>query len=182
MGISTPHVFDVFVYGSLLSDDVVRALLSRVPPSSPALLPHHQRFSIKGRVYPAIIPVQDNKVSGRVLHGITPPEIHILDEFEDVEYERTAVDVLLKDGSEKVQAHAYIWMNKDDPDLHGEWDFEQWKVLHMEGFLKMTTEFREELELPDSKSRVATYESFYKGTENDPSVSHNSHDTCSFSH
>ncbi|KAM0890917.1 hypothetical protein ACQ4PT_026701 [Festuca glaucescens] len=55
----------VFVYGTLMSEEVVRVLLGRVPPSSPALLPNHQRFSIRGRVYPAILPVDGNEVSGR---------------------------------------------------------------------------------------------------------------------
>jgi hypothetical protein len=32
------QVHNVFVYGSLLADDVVRALLSRIPQSSPAIL------------------------------------------------------------------------------------------------------------------------------------------------
>lgn len=31
----------------------------------------------------------------------------------------------------------------------------------MNDFVKMTMEFMEELELPESKSRVATYESFF---------------------
>ncbi|KAI3453948.1 hypothetical protein Pfo_010611 [Paulownia fortunei] len=164
----TAPIFNVFVYGSLLADDVVRALLSRVPPSSPAILPNYQRFSIKGRVYPAIVPVEDKKVIGKVLLGITPPELHILDTFEDVEYERRIVDVFLEDSSEKLEAHTYVWENKTDPDLHGEWDFEEWKLLHMEGFLKMTKGFMEEMELIDSKTRVATYESFYKGIDNNP--------------
>ncbi|XP_075522606.1 AIG2-like protein D isoform X2 [Primulina tabacum] len=95
MGTSNPAtVSNVFVYGSLLSDDVVCALLSRVPPSSPATLPDYHRFSIKGRVYPAIIHVENEKVIGKVLIGITPPELYILDTFEDVEYERKTVDVL----------------------------------------------------------------------------------------
>ncbi|KAG8381985.1 hypothetical protein BUALT_Bualt05G0029400 [Buddleja alternifolia] len=160
-----PPISNVFVYGSLISDDVVRVLLSRVPPSSPATLPNYHRFSIKERVYPAIIPVEDKKVTGRVLHGISPPELQILDIFEDVEYERRTVDVFLKDSSEKLQAETYVWENKTDPNLYGEWDFEEWKVLHKEDFLKMTTEFIEEVELPDSKTRVATYESFYQGQD-----------------
>ncbi|KAL3587268.1 hypothetical protein D5086_014135 [Populus alba] len=87
------QVHNVFVYGSLLADDVVRALLSRIPQSSPAILNGYHRFSIKGRVYPAILPAENKKVSGKVLHGITDPELYILDEFEDVEYERVTVDV-----------------------------------------------------------------------------------------
>ncbi|XP_075506050.1 AIG2-like protein D [Primulina tabacum] len=140
---------NVFVYGSLISDDVVSALLSRVPPSHPAILPNYHRFSIKERVYPAIIPVENKKVVGKVLIGITPPELYILDTFEDAEYERKTVDVLLNDSSEKLQVETYVWQNKTDPNLYGEWDFEEWKQLHLKDFLKMTTEFKEELELPD---------------------------------
>ncbi|XP_011075868.1 AIG2-like protein D [Sesamum indicum] len=151
-----PPISNVFVYGSLLADDVVRLLLGRVPPSSPAVLPHYQRFSIKACVYPAIVPAQAKKVNGKVLFGITPPELYILDEFEDVEYERTTADVLLEDGSETLQADIYVWANKTDPNLLGEWDFEEWKLLHMEDFLKMTKAFMEEMELPDSKTGVET--------------------------
>ncbi|KAK4417311.1 AIG2-like protein D [Sesamum alatum] len=90
-------ISNVFVYGSLLADDVVRALLTHVPPSCRAIL------------------LKTGKFLGRyVLVGITPPELHILDEFEDNKYERKTV----------------------------EWDFEDWKVLHMDSFLKMTKGLR----------------------------------------
>ncbi|XP_016726399.1 AIG2-like protein D isoform X2 [Gossypium hirsutum] len=95
MGEAVVAAHNVFVYGSLLADDVVRVLLNRVPTSSAALLNGFHRFSIKGRVYPAILPVRNRHVSGRVLMGITDPELHILDEFEDVEYQRTRVEVSL---------------------------------------------------------------------------------------
>ncbi|KAK4435657.1 AIG2-like protein D [Sesamum alatum] len=158
-------ISNVFVYGSLLADDVVRALLTRVPPSSPAILHDYHRFSIKGRVYPAILPAENKKVIGKVLIGITPPELHILDEFEDNEYERKTIDVFLQDTAEKLQAYTYVWENKTDPKLHGEWDFEEWKVLHMDYFLKMTKGFKEEMNLPDSNTRVATYETFYEAKD-----------------
>lgn len=29
-----------------------------------------------------------------------------------------------QDGTEKLEAYTYVWENKTDPDLHGEWDFE----------------------------------------------------------
>lgn len=75
----------------------------------------------------------------------------MLDEFEDVEYDRKAVEVVLtiiklligtttsyilesdinllmlchlQDTSENLQVETYVWKNKDDPDLYGEWDFE----------------------------------------------------------
>ncbi|KAK6116949.1 hypothetical protein DH2020_049324 [Rehmannia glutinosa] len=149
-----------------IADDVVRVLLNRVPPSLPSFLICHQRLRIKRRVYPAMIPAEDKKVTGKVLLGITPRELEILDAFEDVEYERRTVDVFLKDSSEKVEADTYVWVNKTDPDLYGEWDFEEWKMLHMKDFLKMTAGFMDQIKIPDLKTRVAMYESFYKGTDN----------------
>ncbi|AEC07569.1 AIG2-like (avirulence induced gene) family protein [Arabidopsis thaliana] len=146
----TVTMHSVFVYGSLMADDVVRLLLNRIPQTASATLP--DLFSIKGRVYPAIIPAKSDKVSGKVLFGITDDELNVLDEFEDVEYERENVQVLLTDSSdEKLQTKTYVWAKKDDPDLYGTWDFEEWKQLHMEGFLKMTKEFAEELNLPKSE-------------------------------
>ncbi|KAL1207125.1 AIG2-like protein D [Cardamine amara subsp. amara] len=142
----------VFVYGSLMADDVVRLLIDRIPQTSSAILPDFHRFSIKGRVYPAILPAVSKKVSGKVLFGITDRELQILDEFEDTEYVRNNVQVLLTDSSEKLQTKTYIWANKNDPDLYGTWEFEEWKQLHMEGFLKMTKEFVQEMNSPESEA------------------------------
>ena len=30
----------------------------------------------------------------------------------------------MQDTLEKMQVEAFIWANKDDPDMYGEWDFE----------------------------------------------------------
>ncbi|XP_024317452.1 AIG2-like protein D isoform X2 [Brachypodium distachyon] len=114
----------VFVYGTLMAEEVVRVLLGRVPPSSPALLPNHQRFSIKGRVYPAILPVDGSRVSGKVFRGLTDGELDVLDIFEDEEYVREIVGISLTESSDTMLAYAYIWGNVDDPDLYGEWDFD----------------------------------------------------------
>lgn len=151
----------VFVYGSLQAEEVVKVLLKRIPQTLSATLDNYQRFSIKERVYPAILPVEDKKVTGKVLSGITDPELLVLDAFEDVEYERRTVDVTLTDTSEKLQVYTYVWCNSTDPDLYGEWDLEEWKKVHMKDFVKMTMGFAEELEHPEAKPRVEAYESFY---------------------
>ncbi|KAL6296441.1 hypothetical protein ACE6H2_004583 [Prunus campanulata] len=161
----------VFVYGSLMAEDVCRVLLNRVPQSSPAILNGHHRYSIKGRVYPAILPVENDKVTGKLLLGITDPELHILDEFEDVEYERSTVEVSLVDSSDNLLVQAYVWSNKSDPNLYGDWNFEEWKQIHKKDFIKMTTGFIEELELPEAKPRVATYESFFQQGPENPAAS-----------
>ncbi|ONI33967.1 hypothetical protein PRUPE_1G456100 [Prunus persica] len=157
----------VFVYGSLMAEDVCRVLLNRVPQSSPAILNGY----IKGRVYPAILPVENDKVTGKLLLGITDPELHILDEFEDVEYERSTVEVSSVDSSDNLLVQAYVWSNKSDPNLYGDWNFEEWKQIHKKDFIKMTTGFIEELELPEAKPRVATYESFFQQGPENPAAS-----------
>ncbi|RRT83663.1 hypothetical protein BHM03_00024933 [Ensete ventricosum] len=201
---------NVFVYGTLMADEVVRTILKRVPPASPAVLNDYHRFSIKGRVYPAILPVESKKVTGRVcpltllylmlvLLEITDQELDKLDSFEDVEYERRTVEISLLDKSEKLVANAYVWSDKSDPNLYGEWDFEinkvrifsflqpfkqlmkrlhsdrsiniltlerscivqEWKCLHKKDFVAMTLGFMDDMEQPDSKTRVATYDSYF---------------------
>ncbi|KAL0372019.1 UNVERIFIED_CONTAM: AIG2-like protein D [Sesamum calycinum] len=136
---AAPPISNVFVYGSLLADDVVRVLLAKGLVSKNVFT--LQLYLLKKR-----------RLTGRYCLVLLSPELNILDVFEDVEYERTTADVLLEGGSEKLQADIYVWANKTDPNLCGEWDFEEWKLLHIEDFMKMTKAFMEEMELPDSKT------------------------------
>lgn len=32
--------------------------------------------------------------------------------------------ISLQDSSDKLQVHAYVWCDKNDPNLYGDWDFE----------------------------------------------------------
>ncbi|KAM3213261.1 hypothetical protein ACQJBY_065952 [Aegilops geniculata] len=161
----------VFVYGSLMADEVVSAILKRIPASSPALLANHHRFNIKDRIYPAILPVESKKVTGKVIMGISDAELIVLDAFEDFEYVRRRVQIsltmmllkeslALQDTSETMHADTYVWSDAEDPDLYGEWDFEEWKRVHMKDFLTMTLGFMDGLEQPEPKTRVETYQSF----------------------
>jgi gamma-glutamylcyclotransferase (GGCT)/AIG2-like uncharacterized protein YtfP len=56
-----------FVYGTLMADEVLRLLISRVPPSAPATLPGYARHRVKGQVFPAIVPATpQDTVRGKV--------------------------------------------------------------------------------------------------------------------
>jgi len=59
----------------------------------------------------------------------------------------------------------YVWSDAEDPNLYGEWDFEEWKKLHLKDFLAMTNGFMHELEQPEAKTRVETYQSFMQQQE-----------------
>ncbi|KAI3967890.1 hypothetical protein MKX01_027073, partial [Papaver californicum] len=66
------------------------------------------------------------------------------------------------DTLKQMQAYTYVWVDKNDPCLDGEWNFEEFKQLHMNDLLKITTAFMEELESLGSKSRMAFSESFFQ--------------------
>ncbi len=73
----------VFVYGSLLAPEVLRALLGRVPPAKAATLHGHRRYSIRERTYPATVKASDaDAVQGRVLLDLSSKEKRLLDLFE----------------------------------------------------------------------------------------------------
>eukprot|EP00250_Pteridium_aquilinum_P013396 c21315_g1_i2 orf=273-719(-) len=138
-------VHNVFVYGTLLANEVVSALLQRIPPSSAAFLPDFHRYSIKGRVYPAILPANGDKVLGKVLFGLNDQELKLFDDFEDVEYRRQIVEPVLLEDSSKVQSHAYVWAVTDDDNLFGDWDYEEWRKVHLQDFTTMCSDFSAEI-------------------------------------
>ncbi|XP_076916684.1 AIG2-like protein D [Bidens hawaiensis] len=78
--------------------------------------------------------------------GLSATEIDILDMYEDEEYDKRVVDVSLLDASEVLQAYTYVWANSTDPDLYGEWDFEEFKESKLKGYLEMTKNYVEVLE------------------------------------
>ncbi|KAL3139670.1 hypothetical protein ABBQ38_003985 [Trebouxia sp. C0009 RCD-2024] len=70
----------VFVYGTLLSEEIVKILLRRNPDSYAATVQGYSRYRIKGRVYPAILPtLPSDELTGMVLCGLSEQEFEILD-------------------------------------------------------------------------------------------------------
>jgi len=137
----------VFVYGSLLSNDVVKVLLGRNPQTFDATLKDHHRFKIKDRVYPAIFPKADFSVEGKVLMSLNEKEKLIFDEFEDVEYlcERVQVDAKMPGGIQIVDAFTYRFPKRSEHLLYGTWDYSSFEKNDHAAFLEMTRGFIEGL-------------------------------------
>ncbi len=76
----------LFVFGTLLFDEIVRALIERTPLARPATLAGYRRAEIRepGRLArgPAIVESPGSTVSGRVLVGVDERELRIIDLFE----------------------------------------------------------------------------------------------------
>lgn len=81
-------VYKVFVYGTLMHEDVVRIIINRIPQKFKALLKGYHRYRLKGYVFPGILPTPYREVNGLLYTDINAEELDIFDAFEDDEYER----------------------------------------------------------------------------------------------
>ncbi|HBC86528.1 MAG TPA: hypothetical protein DCZ94_06200 [Lentisphaeria bacterium] len=72
---------ELFVYGTLMDDKHVKLLLKRVVPSVPAKLHHYMRVAPSWS-FPFIVKQHGAVTEGRILKGLTPEELKVLDDFE----------------------------------------------------------------------------------------------------
>ncbi|KAJ0245404.1 hypothetical protein HA466_0178830 [Hirschfeldia incana] len=153
---------NVFVYGSFQEPSVVSLILECNPANVSAQLHDFHVYRLKGRLHACISPSEKGLISGKILTGLTDAQLENLDVIEGAEYVRMTVE----DTSEKMKVETYVWANKDDPDMYGEWDFEEWKRLHMGKFIEAAKKFIEWKKNPDGRSRAE----FEKFVHEDPNV------------
>lgn len=128
----------LFVYGTLLADEVLQRLLNRVPPTKPASLTGYARYGIKGQVFPAIIKsTPTSSVHGKVLLELTPDEIQTLDDYEDEEYVKETVFPVLEDGV-RLEAQVYVWRDDLRHLLEGEWNYDAWRLAHLSSWVEQS--------------------------------------------
>lgn len=94
----------LFVYGTLLLDDVVTALIDRIPHHQDATAPGWRVVRLPQRVYPGLVP-GEGEANGKVFTDLTDAEWNTLDAFEDPTYTLAAVRVLPLE----TETLTYIW-------------------------------------------------------------------------
>lgn len=99
-----------FVYGTLMADEVLRLLLRRVPPSRAAAVQGLRRCRVRGQVFPAVVTTAapGASVRGRVLLGLSPREVEILDVYEAEEYRRERVKATIVAEGEEGEGEAAV--------------------------------------------------------------------------
>jgi gamma-glutamylcyclotransferase (GGCT)/AIG2-like uncharacterized protein YtfP len=100
----------LFVYGTLLLDDVIGALIGRIPHYQHAVAPGWRVVCLPQRVYPGLIRGQ-GKAAGKVFTDLTDAEWATLNAFEDPAYALVTVRVLLNPETE-MDALSYVWQGK----------------------------------------------------------------------
>ncbi|TNY38165.1 gamma-glutamylcyclotransferase family protein [Thermomonospora catenispora] len=125
----------LFVYGTLRFPAVLEALLERVPPMEPARAPGWRARALPGAVYPGLIPDPGATTDGRLILGLTPAEISLLDEYEGDLYEPR---VIALDGGRT--GRAYLWKG---PVEERDWDPELFVRRHLTAYVQRCRAWRE---------------------------------------
>ena len=160
----------VFVYGSLMCDGVLTALLGRVPEKACCKLVDNDyiRLQVKGECFPALsrksffpdANFQDTPdqtvpyscVAGVLLLNLTEQEFTMLDYFEDEFYHLTEVDVVLGSDIGEVVERSVAWTIGEEESKKylslETWEYERDFINKGEDNLKeyiaMSNEVREE--------------------------------------
>jgi gamma-glutamylcyclotransferase (GGCT)/AIG2-like uncharacterized protein YtfP len=146
---------NVFVYGSLMFEPVLHALIGRTPRQQHAALPGYRRLGIRDQVFPGIMPSIDEEVRGLVLFDLLPEELAVFDEFEGDEYIKTPATPLLlassgdgdeaRAASETVEASVYVWRTDLRPLLFGTWDPDEFERSKLPEYVEMCRCFAKDL-------------------------------------
>jgi len=114
---------NLFAYGTLMCGDIMHEVSGVCCSPLPATLKGFRRHSVRGEHYPAIVPDEEGRVDGLVYRDVPEAAWVRLDRFEGEMYERSIVQVEMKDGS-ILPAATYVTLPKflDRLDPSG-WDF-----------------------------------------------------------
>ncbi len=110
---------ELFVYGTLMAEPVMRSVCGHSFASTPATLHDFRRRRVSGEVYPAIIPCPGDQVEGALYCGLNATQLASLDVFEGTMYRRVMVDVVTGSGWRSAQTYimspAYRHALTDEP-------------------------------------------------------------------
>lgn len=127
---------NLFVYGTLMSDEVMHTVTGHHFPGTPSILDDFQRFSIHGADFPGIRQVTGKTVPGLIYQDIPEHIWPLLDEFEGDMYERIKVMVTTSD---QIQFPAFTYVMTEQflhllTDLP--WSFDTFIQQHKRHFLR----------------------------------------------
>ena len=125
----------LFVYGTLLFPQVMRAITGRDCTGEPAALDGYARFAVRKQVFPGIVEMPGGQVEGILYRDIGDTDFSRLDEFESDIYFRRQVTVSLGDRS-CIHAYTYV-VASDFRHLLDDrcWDPDHFQEAHLDAYL-----------------------------------------------
>lgn len=98
---------DLFVYGTLMSDEHVKLLINRKVNSMPAVLPHYMKVTPNNAFF-FIVEKSGSQTSGRLLIGLSKEELERIDSFEDEGNLYFRRKVIVRVGEERMECDTYV--------------------------------------------------------------------------
>ena len=140
---------NLFVYGSLMNDEVVQCLLGTSLPKRSAKLLGYKRKGVLGEAYPAMFECKHSEVEGCILLGLTPAQIQRLDLYEGYQYQRISVQAELRNellgervergewGDSMINCETYVFKREYMHLLSGDdWCNEDFRTHRMAAFIR----------------------------------------------
>jgi gamma-glutamylcyclotransferase (GGCT)/AIG2-like uncharacterized protein YtfP len=119
---------NVFTYGSLMFPAVWERVVRGRYRSSEALLENHARYAILAVTYPGMVAQAGIGVEGILYCDVDVGDIARLDSFEGIDYRRTPVSVLLRNGT-SVEAQTYLYTAPQRL-LDAPWNADRFDIPH----------------------------------------------------
>jgi gamma-glutamylcyclotransferase (GGCT)/AIG2-like uncharacterized protein YtfP len=126
----------LFCYGTLQYPEIMQQVSGLHAAGLPVVLENYACYTVRGEVFPGIVPEHDAQTRGVVYEGLGAAQLHRLDAFETDLYQRCRV--VVSDASERpLQAWTYIVrpdaraLLTDEP-----WDRGLFELLHLQQLLR----------------------------------------------
>ena len=127
---------DLFVYGTLMDEDVLRRVIGRPVPSAQigvAFVDGYRRVYVKDTYFPILVPAEGGAVEGRLITGLGAEAVERLTRFEGRQFQLKRLPVRLARGrTAEVECFMPV-MGITATDK--EWDPDQWRRRHKRAFL-----------------------------------------------
>ena len=128
--------FNVFCYGTLEFDAVMKKVTGATFSAEPATLIDYARYMVKGTPYPAVIQEQGAVTEGVLYYGLSASHIQMMDEYEESLYDRIESEVLTAKG-ELIVANIYVVPASRKHFVGKEmWNKEEFSRLYLKNFCK----------------------------------------------
>ncbi len=138
-------MINLFVYGTLMFPEVVKALTDKEFLAKEASLKRYSRYRANGPEgldpYPAIIEEKNGIVNGKILFDVDPRSLKIFDFFEMFEDHRyRKIKVVVDVDGKQTEAFVYVWTEENRKYLTDLWDPERFRKDGLKNFLKTIPE------------------------------------------
>jgi gamma-glutamylcyclotransferase (GGCT)/AIG2-like uncharacterized protein YtfP len=134
-GIFNYFMKNIFVYGTLMFEEVWDRIVHRHYAKQAAVLSGFRRLPVKGETYPGLVKSISGSVQGILYFDVNARDIKRLDKFEGKYYRKMPVRVWTMDGRVH-NARTYVFSDRYRRLLgHSAWDPDHFHRQQLSGFI-----------------------------------------------